>query len=191
MVLHPITIAILAGGASRRMGADKVLLEIDGITVLDHVLAAATGLPTIVVGRQHPDVRSIADPSSERQGPLGGLVAALEACDGSVLLVGSDQPWMRPATLQALAALASEAMPVVPIDDGVRQVLCAVYPTGVLPEAHRLLNLGRGPQSVLDLGCREVAQAEWSGWGEDGRSWFSVDTPEALAEGVRRYGFPR
>ena len=27
--------------------------------------------------------------------------------------------------------------------------------------------------------------------GEDGRSCFSVDTPEALEEGLRRYGLPR
>ena len=187
----PVTLAILAGGASQRMGADKVLLEIAGIALLDHVLAAAAGLPAIVVGRQHPGVRSIADPSPQRQGPLAGLVAALEASEGSVLLIGADQPWLRPATLHALVAAADDALPVAPIDDGVRQVLCAVYPAGVLPEAQRLLVAERGPQAVLDLGCRGIAGSEWAEWGEDGRSWFSVDTPEALEEGLRRYGLPR
>jgi hypothetical protein len=43
-------------------------------------------------------------------------------------------------------------------------------------------------QSLLDrVSFRAVTPETWVPWGEDGRSWFSVDTPEALAEGIRRF----
>ena len=59
---------------------------------------------------------------------------------------------------------------------------------------HRILDQAESmrplPQAVLDLGCRDIAPPQWREWGEDGRSWFSVDTPQALAEGLLRYGAP-
>ncbi|MBI5157584.1 MAG: molybdenum cofactor guanylyltransferase [Acidimicrobiia bacterium] len=185
----PPTIAVLAGGASVRMGSDKTALVIEGMTMLDHVLAAAAGFAVLVVGKEHPGAPSIPDRSTERRGPLAGLVAALEATAAPVLLLGADQPWVRPATLRALSELEA-ALPVAPTDAGVRQVLCAVYPPSILPQARRLLEAGRGLQSVLDLGCRDIAPTQWRAWGEDGRSWFSVDTPDGLVEGLLRYGAP-
>jgi molybdopterin-guanine dinucleotide biosynthesis protein A len=187
----PLTIAVLAGGASRRMGTDKVVLEIGGIGLIDHVLAAAGDLPTLVVGRSHPTSAWVADPTPERRGPLAGLVAALAATAGAVLLVGADQPWLRPETVRAMAEYGGTAEPVAPVADGVRQVLCALYPATVLAAARHLLDAGRGLQGLLDTGCRQVPPDEWQRWGEDGRSWFSVDTPDLLAEGVKRYGSPR
>jgi molybdopterin-guanine dinucleotide biosynthesis protein A len=171
------------------MGSDKTTLTINGRTMIDHVLAAADGLPVLVVGREYPGVPSILDRSTERQGPLAGLVTALEATAAPVLLLGADQPWIRPATIQALAEL-DDPLPAAPTDAGVRQVLCAVYPPSILPEALRQLAAGKGPQAVLDSGCRDIAPAHWREWGEDGRSWFSVDSPQALADGLLRYGAP-
>ena len=37
-------------------------------------------------------------------------------------------------------------------------------------------------QTLLDgLDFRAVTEVEWRGWGEDGRSWRSIDTPDELA----------
>jgi molybdopterin-guanine dinucleotide biosynthesis protein A len=185
----PLTVAVLAGGASVRMGLDKATLAIDGRAMIDHVLAAAAGFPVVVVGRDHPGVPSIPDRSTGRRGPLAGLVTALEATAAPVLLLGADQPWIRSATIRAMAEL-DDPLPAAPTDVGVRQVLCAVYPPSILPDALRLLEAGRGPQAVLDLGCRDIAPAHWREWGEDGRSWFSVNSRQALADGLLRYGAP-
>ncbi len=169
------------------MGSDKATLSINGRAMIDHVIAAVAELPVLVVGRQHPGVPSVPDRSADRRGPLAGLVTALEATAGPVLLLGADQPWIRSATIRAMADFG-HPLPTAPMDSGVRQVLCAVYPPAVLPEAVRLLDAGRGPQALLDLGCREIAPTTWRRWGEDGRSWFSVDSPQALADGLIRYG---
>lgn len=71
--------AIIAGGKSRRFGADKALAEIGGRPLLDHVaeaLAAQTDA-LIVIGRDWPGMSSIPDRPAPDQGPLGGLCAAL------------------------------------------------------------------------------------------------------------------
>jgi molybdopterin-guanine dinucleotide biosynthesis protein A len=73
---------------------------------------------------------------------------------------------------------------VVPIADGTRQVLCAVYREDCLDPLTELVGADPAPslQTLLDtLPFRAVLEAEWRGWGEDGRSWRSIDTPEQLA----------
>ena len=36
----------------------------------------------------------------------------------------------------------------------------------------------------------EVDASEWGSWDEDGRSWFSVDTPADLRQGRKLFGSP-
>jgi hypothetical protein len=77
----------------------------------------------------------------------------------------------------------------VPVDEGARQVTCAAYPAAWAEAADVEDEAGGSIQSLLDrLPHREVAPAEWAAWGEDGRSWYSVDTPEAAAAALGRYG---
>lgn len=186
----PTTLAVLAGGKSRRMGQDKPAIAVAGRTMLDHVLAAANGMPTLVVGRPHANSPWVADPEPGGGGPLAGLVAALDTAPGAVVLVGADQPWLRAETVRQLALLTG-TQPAAPEDSGHRQVLCARYPPECLPAARRLLEQGGGLQTLQDQGGDIVTPDEWSIWGEDGRSWFSVDTPGDLTTGLERYGAPR
>ena len=72
---------------------------------------------------------------------------------------------------------------------GVRQVTCAVYPTAIADQASEETEGGGSIQSLLDrVALHPVTPDIWSGWGEDGRSWFSVDSPETLAEATERFG---
>jgi molybdopterin-guanine dinucleotide biosynthesis protein A len=133
--------------------------------------------------------RGIADPSGLRRGPLAGLAVAL-AEGRPALVVAVDQPWLRPVTAQCLARSdADEA--VVPVEGGVRQTTCAFYPPGLSPLAASELAGGGSIQSLLDMsGFRPVLEEEWRSWGEDGRSWFSVDEPADIEEGLKRFGPP-
>lgn len=187
---------ILAGGASSRMGVDKAAVEINGRPMLDRVAASLDAVADriVVAGRSSPvsGLAGLPDPTPGRAGPLAGLASALADADAAgeraVVLVAVDQPFVRPETLSALLnEYAGEA--VVPVADGVRQVTCAVYPVDWNEAAMAELNAGGSIQSLLDrMPISEVSPDEWVMWGEDGRSWFSVDDAAALDAALDRYG---
>ena len=187
--------AILVGGKSRRMGTDKALVRIAGLPMVRWVAKAAETVAAnvVAVGRSNPlaGIPAIPDREGARAGALAGLVSALDyASPDHVLLLAVDQPFVRPATLVKLTETLNSA-PVVPVDHQTRQVVCAVYPSSLAIRAAEELERGGSIQSLLDdVSHREVAAEVWEAWGEDGRSWFSVDNNESLAEGLRRFGSP-
>jgi len=184
--------AILAGGRSRRMGADKALVPIGGVPMIERVAAALQVVldEMVIVGRDESlaGIPAIPDLRPRPRGPLAGLATALHHAAGRpVLLVAVDQPLVQSATLQGLVDLLGEEA-VIPVDGGFRQSTCAAYPAGWAAEADLEDRSGGSIQSLLDrLPYREVGSEEWSTWGEDGRSWHSVDTPEAAATVLDRY----
>ena len=189
---------VLAGGAARRMGTDKALVEVAGRPMLDWVVDAvgAVADEVVVSGEPRPHwaehLRFVEDKGEPRRGPLAGIVAVMDHLDPGALLlvVGVDQPWVRPATLRAIAARFTE-LPVVPVPDGVRQTTCAAYPANDVLVATRELNAGGSIQSMLDRTAFDpFTEADIESCGEDGRSWFSVNTLDDLAEGLHRYGPP-
>jgi molybdopterin-guanine dinucleotide biosynthesis protein A len=173
------------------MGGDKAEIVVDGVIMLDRVAAAlgAAAEGIVVLGRQRRGWECWPD-EAPGGGPLSGIATALRRMgSGRALFLAVDQPFARPETLRELAGLASE-LPVVPVDrEGVRQVTCAVYPASVADAAWEEAESGGSVQSLLDrVSFEPVTHETWEDWGEDGRSWFSIDTPEDLAEGLRRFG---
>jgi molybdenum cofactor guanylyltransferase len=130
--------AVLCGGASRRMGADKALLEVDGRAMASRVaaaLAAAGGRPVRAVGGDAAGLTSLGldvvpdlDPG---EGPLGGIVTALAALPAEVVFVAScdlvaPSPGAVSATVAALAA-SPTALVAVPVVTGRRQWMHAAW----------------------------------------------------------------
>jgi molybdopterin-guanine dinucleotide biosynthesis protein A len=183
-----IVAAVLSGGSSRRMGTDKASVLVDGRPFSEWVQRALAGRTTVFLGGDVPGARTIGD--APGSGPLAGLAAGLAIGADAVLLIAVDQPWVRPDTVEHLMRRFAGRV-VVPIDDGVRQVTCAVYPASLASTAARLAEEGRALQAVLDdVEVDEVGPDEWRAWGEDGRSWFGADTPEDIAAGIERFGSP-
>lgn len=144
----------------------------------------------IVVGREQAEgIPAIPDTLPGIRGPSAGIATGLRQAGGRpVLVVGVDQPWVRPATLAAL--LKIRPRPATPVDDHL-QVTCATYPARALPRLENTARRQLSLQSLVPrLGGTSIPEEQWRSWGEDGRSWFSVDTPQALSEGVCRYGLP-
>lgn len=189
---------VLAGGASRRMGRDKAIVDVAGRAMMDWVIDALAEVADEVIVSGMPrlpwseHLRFVEDAGEARRGPLAGVVAAMELADpGDILVVvGVDQPWVRQPTLRAIVERFAE-LAVVPVPDGVRQTTCAAYPAGHLLAATRELNAGGSIQSMLDRTAFDpFTEADLAACGEDGRSWFSVNTPDDLSEGLSRYGSP-
>lgn len=179
--------AILAGGAGRRMGGDKATAELWGRPLIAHVASALeiADCEVLAVGRTDPvaGVPAIAD-ETPGHGPAVGLLTALRRAAGRpVFLAATDQPLLRSDTVIAMLGLEGPA--VVPLTGGTRQVLCAVYRQDCLEPLAQLVAADPSPslQTLLDgLDFRAVTEVEWRGWGEDGRSWRSIDTPDELAD---------
>lgn len=173
------------------MGRDKADVVVDGDTMLDRVARAlrATTTRVVLLGRDRDGWECWPD-SVHAQGPLAGITTALErATAARVLAVAVDHAFVSPATLEHLAAIESE-LPVVPVDEtGVRQVTCAVYPSSIASAASDEAVAGGSIQTLLDrVSFRPVTPEEWTEWGEDGRSWYSVDSEAALAVGLAAFG---
>lgn len=177
------------------MGVDKAHVRVGTATMLEHVVSAVLTVTdeVVVVGRSEPlpDVRTLPDDGTPHRGPLAGLVAAVDAFPTSLLtVVAVDQPWVRSATLRRLADSTGQ-LPVVPVDDGIRQTTCAVYPSDALEGIRNELEGGGSIQSLLDrTSFRPVIDSEWQSWGEDGRSWFSADSTNDIEAGLQRFGPP-
>lgn len=182
--------AILTGGRSTRMGSDKSDVMVAGETMLDRVhqsLGQVTGR-IVLLGPDRSGYDCWPD-AVHAAGPLAGLATALSRmAENRLLLVAVDHAMVRSDTLQRLIEIESD-LPVVPVDDaGVRQVTCAVYPASIAGAAVDEATSSGSIQTLLDrVSFRPVAPDQWLGWGEDGRSWFSIDSPNALAEAESRY----
>ncbi len=184
---------ILAGGRGSRMGGDKADVEISGSTLLERMASImAPVVDRVVVLGPERDGWECWPDEVGAAGPLAGITTALTRMGrGRALVVAVDQPFARTDTLRRLAEVESD-LPVVPVDhSGTRQVTCAVYPSTVATEAREEANSGGSVQSLLDrVSFTAVTPQVWETWGEDGRSWFSVDTPASLAEGTARFTAP-
>jgi molybdopterin-guanine dinucleotide biosynthesis protein A len=169
------------------MGRDKAEVPFRGEPMISHVARSleAAGLAVIVVGRVEAidGLPSIPDDGDPGQGPMSGMLTALRAGHGrDVFLVAVDQPLLRPETVQAIMRTAGDA--VVPCAGGHPQVTCALYRDVCLDETEAALERGELKlRRMLDnVATTYVHEAVWSAWGEDGRSWLSLDTPEAVLE---------
>lgn len=131
-----ITGYLIAGGRSRRFGADKRLVEYEGEPLLERagrVMCEALGHLPVMVGNDVIPLsdqawRVISDARPEA-GPMGGIVAALEDSHTDwVMALAVDLPLMRSVDLQLLAEARSDSSDVLTLSvDGRPEPLAALY----------------------------------------------------------------
>ncbi len=173
----------MAGGGSRRMGADKATLEIDGRSLLDtalDALEAAGAEPIVVVGGSTKRATPVAD-EWPGEGPLGGLIVGLDAvadaADAAVVLA-CDLPRIDPGTVSELATrLGAEGADVaIPVVDGRRQPLSAAYRTDTRDQLRRAFEAG---ERSLQKGLAVLEVTELSDLSP--HAFADLDTPEDVS----------
>lgn len=173
------------------MGRDKASVLVDGTSMIERVgTALAPVVERIVVLGPDRDGWECWPDSVHAQGPLAGIATALSRGESErIIVVAVDHPFARSDFLRRLAEIDGD-LPVVPVDEtGIRQVTCAVYPESIASAAVEEAVAGGSIQTLLDrVSFRAVAPKEWREWGEDGRSWFSIDSESALADAEGRFG---
>jgi molybdopterin-guanine dinucleotide biosynthesis protein A len=171
-------VAVLAGGAGRRMGAPKPLAALGGRPLIAWPLAAAAvaGLDAVVVAKADTPLPPLGvpvwlEPPAPRH-PLLGIVTALERAGGPVVAVGCDQPWVAPALLARLAGGVGAAAPYA---DGEPAPLPARYPL----EALDALRAALAAEAPLRRTLAALAPARIDV--DDPRMLAGINTPEELA----------
>jgi molybdopterin-guanine dinucleotide biosynthesis protein A len=183
--------AVLAGGASRRMGRDKATLRVGGVELVSLVLAAAAQVadPVVLVAPEGHPARRVAAPAvaDPGLGPLAALAAALDALEAEhVLVLAADHPGLRVPLLAHLVALAGEADAVACRRGPRLEPLVAVYRRApALAAARSRLAGPPGGRSLSGLlaGLRTlvVEEPDWRRIDPDGRSFADLDDPADLA----------
>lgn len=178
-----IEAVLLTGGASRRMGTDKSLLEVAGKPLAERIAKelSAKNLAVTVLGREPiegfgflPDSVDYAGPleALSRFGPSAELIAVL-ACDlprldGSVIMKFADE-------------LDEEVDAIVPVVNGKRQPLCSIYrhrAWGRMPAEGK-----RSMMAWLDqLQVRELDEDRLLAIGIDPQTLRGFNTPEEFRE---------
>lgn len=186
-----VTLAVQAGGQSRRMGRDKGLVELGGRPLISHVLERLRHLADdILVTTNAPQdyaflgVRLASDPMPGA-GALSGLATALEAARGEcVMVIACDMPFVRTALMAYLLDLAQEADVVIPRRLGEFEPLLAVYRRTCLAAIQASLAAGQARMISFfpSVRVRPVEAAELESVDPSGRSFFNINTPDDLRQ---------
>lgn len=187
-VVTSVAGAVLAGGASTRMGRPKAFIEVDGRTLLDRAVAALTDAavdPIIVVGGDQGAIeaaghRFVPD-EYPGEGPLGGIISALGAVDTDLVVVlACDLLAASPVAVTRLLASLGEGDVAVPVVEGRAQWLHAAWRRSAEFSLRTAFGGGeRAPRCALDgLVTVEVFDASAS-------AYQDADTPSDLPPGAR------
>ncbi len=195
--------AVLAGGASSRMGTDKAFIEIDNEPMVVRAvgaLRAAGAAPVLVVGGDDARISALGlEHVPDRhpgEGPLGGVITALEALDSlgdsgmdAVVTLPCDVKAPDPAAVRSVVELlvaeaaarreagAPRADLVVPLGSGVHQWLHAGWRRSCLPRLSEVFANGVRALNTAAGHLRSVAVEV------PGASWFAdADRPEDLPQ---------
>lgn len=193
-----VSAIVLAGGAAKRFGGDKLSAPYDGAQLLDRAVAAVAAQCTEVLVVLAPGderavqsgavpIRRVHDPMPHG-GPLVGLLAGLEAAREPIVLVaGGDMPTMAGEVLRALvgALVAAEAAAdaAVLVLRNVDQPLPAAYRNGAATQASRRLIAEdeRSLKALLRaLRLRRLGEPEWRGLDPTAETLRDIDRPSDL-----------
>ena len=112
MARRALTGVLLVGGASRRFGSPKALIELEGETLHDRgcrVLAGACD-EVLVVGKAGELPFDVLDDGADVRAPIAGVVAGLRAAAHDVaVFLPVDCPRVTPELVAALGAACRDA----------------------------------------------------------------------------------
>lgn len=178
---------VLAAGSSRRMGRNKLLLEIEGETLVRRVVRAAgeAGLDRVVVVLGHDEARvraqleglsceTVVNPEHARGAGTSvhaGVRHVAAEADAAVIVL-ADMPFVTAAMIAALAdRYRATRAPVVFSRYGIVQAPPTLYDRSLFAELLAIDDDRGGKEVVL----RHQAEAEAVAWPED--ALHDIDSP--------------
>lgn len=190
--VHPtdVTVAVLAGGQSSRMGREKSFVPLKGKPMIAHTLARVQqlNLPVIVITNQPDSFRQFKLPLYGDVQPLRGSLVGLHAAlyhsrADYTLCVACDMPLLNVDLLSQLITLRQGHDAVVPMPAGRAEPLHALYHRRCLHVMERQLQNGEMHITRLyqHLNVRYMTEDEIRVFDPDLRSFTNANTPQELA----------
>jgi molybdopterin-guanine dinucleotide biosynthesis protein A len=187
--------AILAGGASRRMGRPKALIEVEGSTlvertwnVLDRLRPLITEVFVVGVRPEYVDLGLHSVPDERPgSGPLGGIATALRhAAEERTLVVACDMPHLSTRLLDAMLLAAGDEDVLVPDSGAVGclqlEPLHAIYRRSCLAAIDSCLARGVLKTTAFyhDVRVRRLDDEWVRRYDPELASFVNVNTPDEL-----------
>jgi molybdopterin-guanine dinucleotide biosynthesis protein A len=193
--VNDLSVFILAGGKSSRMGKDKAFLHVGNESLLNRALQLAERIAenVYVVGDRDKfsgfDCAVVEDIYRDR-GPLGGIHAALSTTNSDLnLVLAVDMPLVSGEFLAFLVnqARQSGATITVPNAGGNVQPLCTVYRKQFAAIAEQSLRAGNNKIDPLfqRVTCRIIVEHELTQAGFSTDMFRNVNTPDDLEAAQR------
>lgn len=141
-----ITGVILAGGQSKRMGANKAFVRLNGKPLISYALNALEKItPNILLSAGSESIHyknlPVVEDIYPGCGPAGGIFSALSFSETNLnLILSCDMPFVSSGLLKFLVneAVENPADVILPVDEnGQWQTLCAVYSKSIMPQLEK------------------------------------------------------
>ncbi len=135
-----ITGVILCGGRSSRFGQNKALAHVRGVPMVKRVLEVMRLLfaPLLMVTNRPEEyaafnIPMVSDLVPDR-GPMEGIVTAFHhSSNDRLFVVACDMPILDPETIREVIAADNGFDAAIPIHDGIREYLMALYSRNLVP----------------------------------------------------------
>lgn len=188
---NKLTVAIMAGGQSSRMGMDKSFVLFEGRPMIEVVIDVMAGLgdETLLITNKpddyaHLNLPLVGDVYPDH-GPLGGIFTAVHAATHFyTLVVACDMPWLNRSLLEYMIGLRKTADVIVPRWEKFPEPLHAIYSKACLGPIEAKLKEQRLKITGFfgQVGVRFVEREEIEQFDKDGRSFANINSPEDLEE---------
>ncbi len=192
----PRSAYVLAGGASSRMGRDKLFVSVDGEPLLAHTLriCRAAFEQVSIVAKDSEKFSEFKAPVlidfPDAPGPLGGVIAALNDCtqrsEDSCFIIAADLADIDEATIQTLQQNYHGEDYLGISESGRIQPLCGIYATKALSE-FRKVALRNEPYQLW----RIIEGLNYRLTPMQKTSWRNINTPEDIHQSCNREEAPR
>ena len=191
---HMLTVAIQAGGESRRMGQDKALVPFLGQPLIERVVKRMAGVADeIIVTTNRPEAYAflhlpLFPDLRPGRGALGGLYTALASANETlVAILACDMPFANPdlVAFQARLLEMEEADVVIPLLGDGYEPLHAVYRRSTcLPAVTWALDNDQWKliSWFSRVKVRAITAAECQRYDPQELAFANVNTPQEVAE---------
>lgn len=151
----PITVILLAGGKSSRIGwnKDKGKMKLLGVNLVDRVIKNITDTVgflkrnIIIVGPKdkYPGYKRVFEDIYPGKGPLGGIFTGLRVSKTNYnLIIGCDMPFIEGSLIRYMIKNISGYDIIIPsYKEGLFEPLCAIYSKNCLEIIEKNIKMGK------------------------------------------------